>query len=58
MKEYKTTTGEVCYTPTANAIEHVDDPIEPEGEGWKLVGSTLTELRYSTQTILWFWERG
>jgi len=57
--EYKTTTGgygkrdvtcqgEECWEPWA------DDPQPPEGVGWEMVGSTLSE-KLTTQ--FWYWRR-
>ncbi len=57
MKEYSTTYGELRWDETASSVLQADDPIEPPGDGWRLVSSVLGELRYSVQTILWFWER-
>lgn len=55
--EHKTTTGKVKWDERAAHVESVDDPIEPKGDGWILVGSAISELRYSRQYIFWFWRR-
>jgi hypothetical protein len=55
--EYKTTMGRMHWNERATSMEYADDPVPPEGEGWKMVGSAVGELRYSEQPLLWFWER-
>lgn len=56
--EHKTTTGSVQWTDQALDVTDVDDPTPPDDDpDWKLVGSTMTEVRNSKSTILWFWRR-
>lgn len=55
--EFKTTVGAVHWNERASCVEYADDPTTPDGEGWKMVGSAVCELRYSEQAVLWFWER-
>lgn len=55
--EFKTTTGEVRWDDKATCVESVDDPCPPDDEAWELVGSTVTEVRYSRSTVLWFWKK-
>lgn len=57
-KEFRTTTGYVQWDDAAYHVTSVDDPMPPDGEGWALTGSCLSELRMSQQVILWFWSRG
>jgi len=62
--EYKTTSGEIQWSPQALHVESVPDP-EPPGEdrglpyrpAWEMVGSVVTEVRSSVSTVLWFWRR-
>lgn len=55
--EYKTTTGTVRWNESASQMEDADDPFEPDGEGWELVSSSISEIRFSKQVIFWFWKR-
>lgn len=58
MKEFKTTGGSFEWTTASLSGRYypseliADDPIMPDGDGWKMVGSAA-----SGTTILWFWER-
>lgn len=56
-KEYRTTQGILQWNECASVIQAVDDPVPPEGDGWRMAGSSIGELRLSKQVILWFWER-
>lgn len=55
--EHKSTMGVVHWNERASEVETVDDPVQPDGDGWMLVGSTISELRFSRQYIFWFWQR-
>jgi hypothetical protein len=61
MTIYKTTCGSVEWDGVAFCIESVDDPEPPtnlndSGASWKLISSTMTEVRSSRSTIFWFWK--
>jgi len=55
--EYQTTKGEADWDDKANHLERADDPVEPDGDGWVLRGSVMTDARRSVSFILWFWSR-
>lgn len=45
--EYKTTCGSLSYSDN-----EPDDPVEPEGGGWELIGFTA-----SSKMLYWAWRR-
>ena len=55
--EHATTYGSLQWDGTATSVEYADDPVQPDGDGWRLVSSAIGALRFSQQPILWFWER-
>lgn len=55
--EYKTTFGALRWDERATVVEDADDPVSPPGENWRLVGTSLGALKFSTQPIVWSWER-
>ncbi len=58
MVERRTTTGYIHWDERATGVENVHDPTPPdERDSWQLVASCASDLRYSKQTICWFWER-
>jgi hypothetical protein len=50
--EYKTTEGTVGGRSAAGGYEDTDDPLEPDGEGWEMIGSAA-DAGY----LYWFWRR-
>ncbi len=54
LVEYKTTTGRIIYK--AGEVVKADDPVVPEGDGWKLLGA-LVDRSPDWSTIVWTWER-
>jgi hypothetical protein len=53
--EYATTIGSVIWD--GREVQHVDDPVHPEGDGWELCGSVLGCMRSSSEHIFWFWRK-
>ena len=49
--EYATTTGNPGHYREGRFVEN-DDPFEPDGDGWEMVGAAATEAR-----VYWFWRK-
>jgi hypothetical protein len=54
MQERKTTMGEYRWNkdPEGGGHYSADDPMEPEGEGWRMEGSGMSDGAFA-----WFWVR-
>lgn len=55
--EHATTVGSVYWSIGGHEVSAVDDPDQPDGDGWRLCSSSIVKNCVGQETILWFWER-